>query len=195
VLDTRLDVSPSVEEWNTRPPGLAIRPGGSLDVGVRAASTLAAAFLRQGDRVGFVDLGHPRRGVPVGSGRRQLRRIRYLLTYAVRRTVSGNPVLTQAQLPLGATVLVLSPFLDDQLVELVARLARRGRLVMAVDLLPAELTADRTTPWGPAVLSILRAEHRVRVRALEGHGVPVLEWDSGAPVAELLRRAVRRRRP
>jgi uncharacterized protein (DUF58 family) len=194
VLDTRLDVGRAVEEWNTRPVGVAVRPGGSLDVGVRAASTLAAAFLRQGDRVGLVDLGHPRRGVPVGSGQRQLRRIRYQLTYAVRRTVSGNPVLAQAQLPPGATVLVLSPFLDDQLVELVARLTRRGRLVVAVDLLPTELTADRTTPWGPAVASILRAEHRVRVRALEEHGVTVLKWDTGAPVADLLRRAVRRRR-
>lgn len=193
VLDTRLDVGREVAEWHVRPGDAAVRAGGSLETGVLAASTLAAAFLRQGDRVGLVDLGNPRRGVPVGSGRRQLRRIRYELTHAARRAVSGDPVLTRAQVPSGATVLVLSPFLDDQLVALVTRL-RRGRLVVALDLLPAELTADRLSQWGPAAVAVLRAEHRLRVRALEEHGVTVLRWESGAPVADLLRRAVRRRR-
>jgi hypothetical protein len=91
-------------------------------------------------------------------------------------------------------VLVLSPFLDDKLVDLVIRLARRGRLVVAVDLLPGELAADRTTPWGPAVVSILRAEHDVRIRALEEHGVSILRWDTGVPIGALLRTARQRRR-
>ena len=194
-LDTRLDVDSRVGEWNARPMGAEVRPGGSLDIGVRAVSTLAATFLRHGDRVGLVDLGHPRGGVPIGSGRRHLERIRHQLVHAARRVAgSGDPVLNHAQVPTGATVLVLSPFLDDQLVDLVVRLARRGRLVVAVDLLPGELSPDRTTPWGPAVVSILRAEHGVRVRALEEHGVPVLRWDAGAPVGALLRAARRRRR-
>jgi hypothetical protein len=102
-------------------------------------------------------------------------------------------VLYDAQVPAGATVVVLSPFLDDELVDLTVRLARHGRLVLAVDLLPTELTPDRTTPWGPAVVSILRAEHRVRIGALEHHGVPVLHWDGGAAVAAVLRAARRRR--
>jgi uncharacterized protein (DUF58 family) len=193
-LDTRLDVDSQVGEWNARTVGGQVRPGGSLDMGVRAASTLAATFLRHGDRVGVVDLGHPRGGVPVGSGRRHLQRIRHQLVHASLRVAgSGDPVLNTTQLPAGATLLVLSPFLDDKLVELVIRLTRRGRLVLAVDLLPVELTADRTTPWGPAVVSILRAEHDVRLRALEEHGVPVLRWDTGTPIGALLRTARRRR--
>lgn len=194
-LDTRLDVDSEVRTWNDRPRGADVRPGGSLDLGVRAASTLAATFLRHGDRVGLVDLGHPRGGVPVGSGRRQLQRIRHQLVHAARRVAgSGDPVLNPAQIPPGATVLVLSPFLDDKLVDLVIRAARRDRLVVAVDLLPAELRSDRTTPWGPAVVSILRAEHRVRLRALAEHGVPVLHWETGAPIAALLQAAKQRRR-
>jgi hypothetical protein len=74
------------------------------------------------------------------------------------------------------------------------RLARHGRFVLAVDLLPADLAPDRTTPWGTAVVSILRAEHRVRIGALEHHGVSVLRWDGGGAVAGLLRAAGRRRR-
>ncbi|HEX6352137.1 DUF58 domain-containing protein [Actinophytocola sp.] len=193
-LDTRLDVDRSVEQWNARTVGADTRPGGSLDLGVRAASSLSAMFLRQGDRVGLIDLGHPRGGVPVGSGRRHLQRIRHQLVHTARRVAgSGDPILNQAQVPKGATVMVLSPFLDDELVGLVTRLTRRGGLVVAIDLLPAELTPDRTTPWGPAVVSILRAEHEVRIRALEEHGVVVLKWESGPPVGALLR-AVRRRR-
>jgi uncharacterized protein (DUF58 family) len=194
-LDSRLDVDTRVGEWNTRLVGAEVRPDGSLDLGVRASTSLAAAFLRQGDRVGLVDLGHPRGGVPVGSGRRQLQRIRHQLVGAARRVAgSGDPVLNLAQVPPGATVVVLSPFLDDKVVDVVIQTVRRGRLVMAVDLLPADLHPDRTTPWGAAVVPVLRAEHRVRVRALEEHGVPVLRWESGTPIAALLRTARRRRR-
>jgi uncharacterized protein (DUF58 family) len=194
-IDTRLDVDEEVGDWNARPAGALVRPGGSLDVGVRTATSLAAAFLRQGDRVGLVDLGHPRGGVPVGAGLRHLRRIRHQLVHSAGRVAgSGDPVLSQAQVPAGATVLVLSPFLDDKVADLAIRLARLGRLVVAVDLLPAELRADRTTPWGQAVVSILRAEHAVRVRALEERGVPVLRWETGATIGALLRVARRRRR-
>jgi uncharacterized protein (DUF58 family) len=194
-LDTRLDVDAAVGDWNSRLTGADVRPGGSLDIGVRAAATLAATFLRHGDRVGVVDLGHPRGGVPVGSGRRHLQRIRHQLVHAAQRVAgSGDPVLNPAQIRPGATVLVLSPFLDDKLVDLVIRLSRRGRLVVAVDLLPARLSPDRTTPWGPAVVSVLRAEHRVRLRAMEEHGVPVLRWDEGVPIGALLRAARKRRR-
>jgi uncharacterized protein (DUF58 family) len=193
-LDTRLDVGREVGEWNATPTGADVRQGGSLDLGVRATSTLAATFLRHGDRVGLVDLGHPRGGVRVGSGARQLQRIRHQLVHAARRiSGSGDPVLNTAQVPAGATVVVLSPFLDDELVELTVRLARLGRLVLAVDLLPADLAPDRTTPWGPAVVSMLRAEHALRLGALEHHGVPVLRWDGGASVAGVLRAARRRR--
>jgi uncharacterized protein (DUF58 family) len=194
-LDTRLDVARQVAEWNARPTGMDVRRGGSLDLGVRAASSIAATYLRHGDRVGLVDLGHPRGGVPAGSGRRQLQRIRHQLVHASRRVAgSGDPVLNHAQVPPGATVVVLSPFLDDQLVDLTVRLTGRDRLVLAVDLMPAELTADRTTPWGAAVVSVLRAEHRMRLRAMEEHGVVVVPWDGGGQVAALLRKVRGRRR-
>lgn len=192
-LDTRIDVGSDVGDWAELTHGANARPGGSLDLGVRAVSTLAATFLRHGDRVGLVDLGHPRGGVPVGSGRRQLQRVRLQLVHAAARVAgSGEPVLRASQLPPGATVLVLSPFLDDKLVELTVRLARRGRLVLAVDLLPADLAPDRGTAWGEAVLRIVRAEHRVRLAALAEHGVLITRWAGGAEVVAMLRAARRR---
>ena len=194
-LDTRLDLGREVAVWSERPTGSTVRQGGSLDLGVRATSTLAATFLRHGDRVGFVDLGHPRGGVMIGSGRRHLERIRHQLVHAARRVAgSGDPILHSAQVPGGASVIVLSPFLDDKLVELTTRLARRGRLVVAIDLLPVELAPDQSTPWGPAVLAFLRAEHSVRIAALEEHGVLVARWDGGPEITGLLRSARRRMR-
>lgn len=192
-LDTRLDVGPLVGEWNTAPTDAQVRPGGSLDLGVRAVSTLAATFLRHGDRVGLIDLGHPRAGVHLGSGHRQLQRIRHQLVHATRGSTVEDPVLNHALVPKGATLVVLSPFLDDRLVEQTTRLARTGRLVVAVDLLPADLTPDATTPWGDAVLAVLRAEHRLRRNALTAHGVLVRTWSTSAEIATLLRAARRRR--
>jgi uncharacterized protein (DUF58 family) len=197
-LDTRLDVAREVAEWNAHPVGTDVRQGGSLDLGVRAAASIAAAYLRNGDRVGLIDLGHPRGGVPAGAGHRQLQRIRHQLVHTARRVEgSGDPVLNHAQVPPGATVVVLSPFLDDQLVDVTVRLTRRGRVVLAVDLMPAELAADRTTPWGAAVVSIVRAEHAMRLRAMAGQGVVVVPWGhdgAGGQVAAILRRTRGRRR-
>ena len=104
--------------WNARPAVRTCGRAAASTWGCARRARLAATFLRHGDRVGLVDLGHPRGGVPVGSGRRQLQRIRHQLVHAARRVAgSGDPVLNQAQVPAGATVVVLSPFLDDKLVD------------------------------------------------------------------------------
>jgi uncharacterized protein (DUF58 family) len=193
-LDTTLDVSREIAAWSEQTVGAETRVGGSLDIGVRAVTSLAAAFLRQGDRVGVIDIGHPRGGVPVGSGRRQLQRIRHSLVLSAQRVSgAGEPVLRAAQVPPGATVVVLSPFLDDKLVELTVRGARRGNLVLAVDLLPRDLVPDDDTPWGEAVRGVVVAEQRVRLAVLGEHGVPVVRWGEGGAIGALLRSA--RRRP
>lgn len=193
-LDTTVDVDTDLARWSELGQRADARRGGSLDLGVRAVTSLAAAFLRQGDRVSYVDLVNARLGVPIGSGRRQLEVVRHALVRSGERvTGGGEPVLRAAQVPLGATVVVISPFLADALVDLTVRAGRRGNLVIAVDVLPGELLADTGTPWGEAVRTILRAEQRMRLAALAERGVPVLTWDAAAAIGPLLR-SVRRRR-
>ncbi|HEV7646806.1 MAG TPA: DUF58 domain-containing protein [Actinophytocola sp.] len=193
-LDTTLDVSRKMAEWSEITRGAEVRVGGSLDLGVRAVCSLAAAFLRQGDRVGVVDLGHPRGGVAPGTGKRQLQRIRHSLVLAAQRvTGSGEPVLRASQYPRGATIVVLSAFLEDKMVDLTVHAARRGNLVVAVDLMPADLAPDRETPWGDSVRQIIVAEQRLRLAVLADHGVPIGRWKDGTAVAALLRAS--RRRP
>jgi uncharacterized protein (DUF58 family) len=191
-LDTRLDVDTDVGGWSDHTPGL-VRPGGTLDTGVRAVTALAAAFLRQGDRVGLVDLGSPRLGVPPGSGHRQLQRIRHQLVTCGRLAAwTARPVLRPVQAPIGALVVVLSPFLDDAVVDLAVHAARRGNPVLAIDLLPRPLVPDRETPWGEVVSRVLLTEQSVRRHAMLANGIPTVPWGDSAASAML--RLMRRRR-
>ncbi|MGM1063546.1 DUF58 domain-containing protein [Saccharothrix sp. Mg75] len=187
-LDTRLDVGADLGEWSAAVRDATVRPGGSLDLAVRAAASLAAGYLRQGDRVALVDLARPRLGVRPGAGRRQLLRLRTQLVVCARSAGwAQRPVLRPEQVPHGALVVVLSTFLDADVVELAVHAARRGNVVLAVDVLPSPLSADRDAPWGEVAAAVIRAEHDVRLEAMRRHGVAVVGW--GEPIAGVLRRA------
>ncbi|MGX7825307.1 DUF58 domain-containing protein [Actinokineospora sp. 24-640] len=193
-LDSRVDVGPRLADWSTAEQGVAVRPDGSLNTAVGAVVALAAGYLRQGDRVGLVDLGRPQLGLPPGVGHRQLLRIRHQLVACSRSAGwAPRPVLRPQQVPAGAVVVALSPFLDDPVVDCVVRVARRGVIVVAVDVLPPALAPDPDTEWGDVVRRIILAEHTARLAALRAHGVPVIPWTTGATVADTLRRLRRRR--
>lgn len=174
--------------WSPASRGTTVRPGGSLDVAVRAAASLAAGYLRQGDRVSLVDLGRPQLGARPGVGRRQLLRLRHQLVVCARSAGwAQRPVLRPEQVPHGALVVVLSPFLDAEVVELAVHAARRGNVVLAVDVLPEPLRPDPEALWGVSALKVIRLEHDVRLEAMRQHGVAVVPW--GAPIAGVLRQA------
>ncbi|CAM4004450.1 DUF58 domain-containing protein [Kibdelosporangium persicum] len=180
-IDTRVDVGAHVGEWASAMIGNGVRAGGSLDTSVLAACSLAASYLRQGDRVGLVDLGRPQLSLAPGTGSRQLLKIRHQLVICARSAGwASKPVLRPQQAPAGSLVMVLSPFLDDAMVELTATVVRRGTRVLAMDLLPEHLIAAERDPWGEAVLRVLRAEHAVRLQTLREHGIPVLRWGDEA---------------
>ena len=198
-IDTRVDVGPDVAEWSRSENELGRKPGpqrGSLDTTVRAASSLAACYLRQGDRVGLVDLGRPQLYLAPGGGARQLLRLRHRLVVCGQAAGWAlRPVLRPHLVPVGAMVVVLSPFLDDAAVQIAVVAARRAGLVVAVDVLPQPLVPDTEVEFGEAALALIKAEHRVRTDALGAHGVPVLDWADGAVTAAILRRlAVGQRR-
>jgi hypothetical protein len=192
-LDTRVDVGNHVADWSRSDYDLdrsrrAPRRG-SLDTTIRAASSLAACYLRQGDRVGIIDLGRPHLYLAPGSGSRQLLRLRHRLVQCGQ--AAGwvpRPVLRPHLVPVGAMVVVLSAFLDDAAVDVAVVAVRRGGLVVAVDVLPRPLYPDTELPWGEAALALIKAEHRMRVDALSSHGVPVLDWADSAATAAILRR-------
>ncbi|SES11582.1 DUF58 domain-containing protein [Actinokineospora terrae] len=186
VLDSLADVTAELADWSTSAPGVQVRPGGSLDTAVRAAASLAAGYLRQGDRVGLIDLGHPQLSLPPGIGLRQLTRLRHQLVACSRASGrASRPVLLPRQIPPGAVVVFLSPFLDDATAT-AATTAARHHLVIAVDTLPTPLVADPDTPWGEVVRQILTAEHHARRTALRANGVAVVTTPEAVPA--ILRR-------
>jgi uncharacterized protein (DUF58 family) len=189
-IDTRVDVGTDLGEWSLAVQGTAVRPDGTLDTAVRAATSLAASYLSQGDRVGLVDLGRPQLSLRPGGGARQLLKLRHQLVVCSRAAGwAAKPVLRPQQAPSGALVIVFSPFLDDAVLELTATVVRRGTRVLAMDLLPERLLPAVKEPYGEAVLQVLRAEHAVRLETLRQHGIPVLRWGDEVPAA--LRRLAR----
>jgi uncharacterized protein (DUF58 family) len=189
-VDTRVDVGTDLADWSHATPGSRVRRGGSLDTTAIAATALAASYLRQGDRVGLVDLGRPQFGLPAGAGRRHLLRLRHQLLACVRAAGwASRPVLRAEQVPPGALVVVLSPFLDDAVVHQTLQATRRGGLVVAVDVLPTSLRPDQETRWGDVVAKVIGMEHELRLAALRGGGVPVVSWVDGSEVVAVLRRA------
>jgi uncharacterized protein (DUF58 family) len=195
-LDSRLDVGRDVAAWPSPPgPGPlgAVHPGSSLDVAVRATASLAAAHLRGGDRVAVLDLSRPRSSVPPGAGRRQLRRIRRRLADTGVHADARRLLLRPGAVPAAATVVVLSPLLDEPVADLVASLRRRGGDVVAVDVLPAPLRPPASAHAALALRLVL-AERAERLAALERHGVLVLAWEPATFAALMVRRARQRGR-
>ena len=162
---------------------------GTLDLAVRAASSLAAHYLREKDRVGVVSFGGVLNWLTVSSGLVQFYRIldslldaEIFLSYAWK-DINLLPVRT---LPPDALVIALSPLLDERAVRSLLDLRARG-----VDLAIVEISPEPFSPAGPRALDglarrlwLLRREAlRSRYRRL---GVPVVQWSEEVPLQAAL---------
>jgi uncharacterized protein (DUF58 family) len=192
-IDPRIDVGPDLTGWATgvvtEPEGNSgvSTPVGSLDASVRIAASLAATYLRQGDRVGLVNLAMPEWGVPLGAGHRQLARIRWQLTGLVGGVTTAGLTVRDGAVPPGAVVMVLSPLLDDTATSMVARLATTHRDVIALDVLPQPIVLPTDRAMKAAARLVL-AERDHRIRMLGRHGVIVTRWEPN-----MVRRLLRQR--
>lgn len=191
-LDTRFDLGADVGSWSTSTSRSPADRRASLATTVSAAAALAGTYLRLGDRVGLVDLSVPQRGVPPGTGYRQLMRIRWQLAGVTPESYLGRRELRDAMLPAGAVVVVLSPFVDAQVDVMVASMVRTGRDVIGVDVLPDPVLTDADRQVQVAT-RLLMAERHERLAALRRRGVLVTSWDP-ALIGLLMRRRQRARR-
>jgi uncharacterized protein (DUF58 family) len=165
-----------------------------LDTTVRAAAAIAEHYLHRGDRVSLLEYGPGARRLRPASGRRQyLTVLEWLLD--VRAMASTHEpyeiVFGQHVLSSNALVVVLTPLLDTRSAGMLARLARSGRVVVAVDTLSRGLTVVQRGPWTPAAHQIWRLERSILVDQLREHGVPVVAW-AGAGSLDLVLRDVSR---
>lgn len=188
-LDSRIDLGHDAKLWvcppDRDPAGRGI-PGSSLDRAVRLATTIAATQLRHGDRVALVDLGSRRRWVASGTGRRQFLRLRLRLAGAVPAPGGwGRTGLKPYRVPVGAVVVVLSPFVDDVPAQVAIEAQQQGAQVLAVDVLPSGVRPDRSTPSGPRALDAVLAQRRERLDGLRSRGVGVVSGQGESWAAEL----------
>jgi uncharacterized protein (DUF58 family) len=175
------------------------RAGGrsTLDLAVRATSTLATRYLERRDRVGLVSFGGSLRWLTPGMGMGQRYRIvdsllesEIVFNYAWK-DVSIIPART---LPAQALVLAISPLLDERTVEALADLRARGYDLAIVEVSPVAFAAP-----GPSEADRLahrlwllrREELRARYERL---GVAVATWRDDVPLEASLEgvRAFRR---
>jgi uncharacterized protein (DUF58 family) len=161
----------------------------TLDPALRAAGTLAARYLQQKDRVGFVTFGGILNWLLPTTGAVQLYRIvdamldtQIVLSYAWR-DVGTVPRRT---LPPQALVLALTPLLDDR--SEAALLDLRGR---GFDLVVIEISPLPYLPRpGGEVEALADRLWRLRREAMRGRferaGIPVAVWGDETSLAAAL---------
>ncbi len=167
--------------------------------GVRAAASMSSLLLRQGNRVGLVLHGMERGVVRPAFGKRQERRILYMLA-AARPGGSALPtgyivsLLTRLLLPLNAQVVLVSPLLDSEIVHGITELSVDGYSVMVVSPTPG-LSIKFESESEKLAFKILMLERDNLILRLE-KVCTLVQWPENVPLSAMLRRArVKRARP
>ncbi|HEX2903606.1 MAG TPA: DUF58 domain-containing protein [Jatrophihabitans sp.] len=168
VLDTSVEVGES---------GDGDRSSSSLDQAVRAAGAIAEHYLRNGDRVGLLDLSRPGRPIRSRAGRGQLDRLVEILL-ETRAGAVGQPAIERAlsRIPVNALVIVLSPLLSDEVGQALAGLTRAGRSMIVVDTLPDRIELTELGQWTKLAWRVQLLRRDNLVAALAAHGVPAVPW-------------------
>nr|WP_040479327.1 DUF58 domain-containing protein [Longispora albida] len=161
-----------------------------LDTTVRAAAGIAQHYLGCGDRVSMVEYGARARRLRAGSGRRHyLAALEWLLDVRPGGT-EFDPVdglFNRYVLPNSALVVVLTPLLEARSAGLLARLARAGRSVVAIDTLPPGIRPVTDSPWGDIANRLWHLDRENTVGELLEHGVPFVPWAGAGSLDQVLR--------
>jgi uncharacterized protein (DUF58 family) len=169
-------------------------PASVLDTTVRAAAAIGEHYLHRGDRVSLLEYGPAARRLRPATGRRQyLTLLEWLLD--VRAKASPYEPYDQVfglhLLASDALVVVLTPLLDERSAQMLARLARSGRFVVAVDTLPADLPPPARQGWAEVAFRLWRLDRDTMIGQLREHGVPVVRWAGAGSLDQVLRDVAR----
>jgi uncharacterized protein (DUF58 family) len=177
LLDTELDIG--------RSDGVDGRAS-SLDIAVRGAAAVGEHFLRAGDRVGLIDLGRRVRDVPVGSGRRHLRRLLDALVLAEAGPNHRAAPVQVRPTAAGALVIALSPLVGRGGQAQIVHMVQHGQTVVVVDTLPDHVERP-ASPWTSLAMRIRAMERAADIDRLGELGVPVVGWRGRGTLDEVLR--------
>jgi uncharacterized protein (DUF58 family) len=153
--------------------------GGTLDLAVRAAATLAERYLAHRDRVGLVVFGGVLNWLTPAAGVVQRYRIvdalldaEIMLSYAWK----DIDLVPRRTLPPQALVVALSPLLDDRALTALADLRRRGFDVAVIETSPVPFAPESAGPLDPLVERLWLLRRQARRTAFHSLGMPVVEW-------------------
>jgi len=178
---------------------VGLSPGTSLDLCVRAAASLAWAYLSRKDRVGLITYGGLLHWVKPGSGRVQLERLLdALLEAEVRFTYVAKDVALVPPRVLSprSLVIALSPLLDPRFIKAASDLAARGFDVVILSVSPIDVTRAclDASALVHAACRLWELERRARLVELRRQGLRVIEWHPGEPLDLALAQLGRHRR-
>lgn len=160
------------------------------DTTVRAAAGIAQHYVGRGDRVRMLEYGGRNRALRAGTGRRHYQVALEWLLAVQPGEGPHDPtegIFHRNVLPTAALLVVLTPLVDRRSVAMLARLARSGRSVVAVDTLPAHARPTRTGQWSDVAFRLWRLERDNTVAQLLEHGVPTVAWSGAGSLDHVLR--------
>jgi uncharacterized protein (DUF58 family) len=158
----------------------------TLDPALRAAASLAARYLRQRDRVGFVSFGGTLNWLLPSTGARQLYRIvdamldtQIVLSYAWQDLV----VVPRRTLPPQALVLALTPLLDDRAATALLDLRARGFDLVVIEISPLGYVGSKRGEAQNIAYRLWRLRRDAVRGRFERAGVPVTVWNDASSLA------------
>ena len=164
-----------------------VRRGGrsTLDMAVRAATSLAHRYLGRKDRVGLVSFGGFLTWLVPASGTLQLYKIvdsllqmDIVLSFAVK----GVDVLPPRTLPPKALVVALTPLLDPRSAAALLDLRARGFDLVVVEVSPVPFVDPGKSELDALSYRLWRLSRESLRARYERAGVPVVEWLDGVPL-------------
>jgi len=153
---------------------------------VRAAASLAHAYLQRKDRIGLVGFGGFVSWFRPQAGMRQLYTIvDYLLASEVVESYTrpGVSLLPPRTLPPKALVIALTPLFDSRIARALLDLRGRGYDLIVIEIAtpePAEPREDADVPLAERLWRLSREALRWQFAEV---GVPVVTWREGDPLA------------
>ncbi len=163
--------------------------GNTLDVAVRAASSLAAHYLHQKDRVGLIQYGGVCSWVSPAAGQLQLYRLldTLLETQMHFSYLSGDlSRIPPRALPAGALIFVVTTLLDPRIEAALHDLLARGFQLVLLLISPAQVLPTRRRPHvAEATTRLWHLEMDVRLHEFHRLGVPVVMQESDDPLSGL----------
>jgi uncharacterized protein (DUF58 family) len=163
--------------------------GSTLDQAVGAAASLAAAYLRQRDRVGLVSFGGFVQWLPPGGGQAALYRLLdTLMETQVFATAAWKGIrhLPPRTLPAKALIVALTPLVDERGVAALFDLLARGYDLAVVDISPLTHVGRADGEWGELARRLWALERETLRHRYQRLGAAVVEWSDAMHLQQVL---------